>query len=124
VTTYIDGIPQLNVNSSSIELIDTDRIEFLRGPQGTLYGRNTLGGVISILSRKPSFTPSTTASATWGNFGLQDYRAVVSSPVNDVAAANVAFGYVSRDGYTTNTVTGNDLDSRDDLFGRASHLPA
>jgi len=123
VTTYVDGIPQLNVNSSSIELIDVDRIEFLRGPQSTLYGRNTLGGAISILTREPSFTPTATASATWGNYGLQDYRGIVSGTVVDgLAAANAAFGYLTRNGYTENAVTGNDLDGRAVLFGRGGLL--
>ena len=54
VTTYIDGVPQLNANSSSLELIDIDQIEFVRGPQSALFGRNALGGVINITSRRPS----------------------------------------------------------------------
>ena len=83
VTTYYDGVPQLNANSSSIELLDIERIEFLRGPQGTLYGRNTLGGVINVLSRKPSFQLASEASATGGNYGLQDYRATISGPLVD-----------------------------------------
>ena len=54
VTTYIDGVPQLNANSSSLELIDVDQIEFVRGPQSALFGRNTLGGLINITSTRPS----------------------------------------------------------------------
>ena len=50
VTTYIDGVPQLNANSSSIELLDVDQIEFVRGPQSALFGRNTLGGLVNITS--------------------------------------------------------------------------
>ena len=51
VTTYIDGVPQLNANSSSLELIDIDQIDFVRGPLSALYGRNALGGVINITQR-------------------------------------------------------------------------
>ena len=51
ITTYIDGVPQLNANSSSIELLDVDQIEFVRGPQSALFGRNTLGGLVNITSR-------------------------------------------------------------------------
>src|SRR5438552_6232687 len=54
VTTYIDGVPQLNANSSSIELLGVDQIEFVRGPQSSLFGRNALGGVINIESARPS----------------------------------------------------------------------
>lgn len=123
VTTYIDGVPQLNVNSSSIVLVDVDRIEFLRGPQSTLYGRNTLGGAISILTREPSWQTAATAAATWGNHGLQDYRGTASGTLAEgLAAANVSFGYLTRNGYTENEVTGNDLDGRADLFGRGGLL--
>ena len=48
VTTFIDGVPQLNANSSSIELLDVQQIEFVRGPQSALFGRNTLGGLVNI----------------------------------------------------------------------------
>src|SRR5207247_7666936 len=54
VTTFIDGVPQLNANSSSIELLDVDQIEFVRGPQSALFGRNTLGGLVNITSTRPS----------------------------------------------------------------------
>ena len=48
ITTYIDGVPQLNANSSSLELLDVDQIEFVRGPQSALFGRNTLGGLVNV----------------------------------------------------------------------------
>ena len=54
ITTYIDGVPQLNANSSSIELLDIDQIEFVRGPQSALFGRNTLGGLVNIASTRPA----------------------------------------------------------------------
>ena len=56
ITTYIDGVPQLNANSSSIELLDVDQIEFVRGPQSALFGRNTLGGLVNVTSSRPSLT--------------------------------------------------------------------
>ena len=70
ITTYIDGVPQLNSNSSSIELLDVDQIEFVRGPQSPLFGRNTLGGIVNISSTKPS-TAKWTGSlvAPFGDFG-------------------------------------------------------
>ena len=48
ITTFIDGVPQLNSNSSSVELLDVEQIEFVRGPQSALFGRNTLGGLINV----------------------------------------------------------------------------
>src|SRR4051812_12307204 len=56
VTTYIDGVPQLNTNSSSIQLMDIDQVEFFRGTQGALFGPNTLGGVVNMTSTKPALS--------------------------------------------------------------------
>ena len=53
ITTYIDGVPQLNTNSSSVELLDVSQVEFVRGPQSALFGRNTLGGIVNITSVRP-----------------------------------------------------------------------
>ena len=123
VTTYIDGAPQISFATSSQELIDIDRIEFLRGPQGTLYGRNTLGGVINILTRRPTNDFVFTPSATIGNYDLQDYRMSFSGPIErDKLYIGLSGGYSSRDGYTINDVTGDDLDSREAYFGRAQLL--
>lgn len=119
VTTYIDGVPQLSFSTSNIQLVDIDRIEFLRGPQGTLYGRNTLGGVINIYTQQPGDSTHGDATATGGNYSLQDYRGGVRGPiVPGKAYYAFAGGYVSRDGYSLNTFTDHDLDHVNELFGR------
>ena len=75
ITTYIDGVPQLNTNSSSIDLLDVEQIEFVRGPQSALFGRNTLGGLVSVTSGRPSLTAWTgSASVPVGNFGAREVR--------------------------------------------------
>ena len=56
ITTYLDGVPQLNSNSSNIELLDVNQIEFVRGPQSPLFGRNTLGGIVNVTSARPSMS--------------------------------------------------------------------
>ena len=56
ITTNFDGVPQLNSNTSSIDLLDVDQVEFIRGPQSALFGRNTLAGVINVVSARPSLT--------------------------------------------------------------------
>jgi iron complex outermembrane receptor protein len=123
VTTYIDGVPQLSFATSNQELLDVERIEFLRGPQGTLYGRNTLGGVINILTRKPTNDFYLWGGATFGNYDLQDYRLSFMGPIKgDELYIGLAGGYSTRDGYTINDLTGNDLDSREAVFGRAQLL--
>ena len=114
ITTYIDGVPQLNANSSSIELLDVDQIEFVRGPQSALFGRNTLGGLVNVTSSKPSMAGWTGALAVpFGNHGAWTVRGGVSGPViDDKLAIGFSVAQVSRDGFTVNDVTGNDIDSR------------
>jgi iron complex outermembrane recepter protein len=120
ITTYIDGVPQLNSNTSNIELLDVGQIEFVRGPQSPLFGRNTLGGIVNVTSAKPSMSNWTGAvTAPIGNHGLWDVRGNVSGPVGDKAAISVAAGKQQRDGFTSNTATGNSIDSRDGTFAKA-----
>ena len=81
VTTYIDGVPQLNANSSSLELVDVEQLEFVRGPQGALFGRNTVGGLINITSRRPSPVWQSELQTEFGNYNYQDVRLRLSGPV-------------------------------------------
>jgi iron complex outermembrane receptor protein len=124
VTTYIDGVPQLNANSSSLELIDVNQIEFVRGPQSALYGRNTLGGLINIVSTLPSRQKWTgSVIGPYGNFNAGDVRVTASGPVmTDTLALGIGLGYSARDGFTKNDVTGHDLDHRSALFGKGQLL--
>jgi iron complex outermembrane receptor protein len=113
ITTYYDGVPQLNANTSSIELLDVDQIEFVRGPQSALFGRNTLGGLVNVTSSRPSRTGWTgSLSLPFGNFGAWSVRGGVSGPVSDAVAVGFSVAQVNREGFTVNDVTGNDLDNR------------
>ncbi|MDA1185725.1 MAG: TonB-dependent receptor, partial [Acidobacteria bacterium] len=120
ITTYFDGVPQLNSNSSSIDLLDVEQIEFVRGPQSALFGRNTLAGVINVNSLRPSLTDwSYTLSAPLSNFGSRDVRGSVSGPLVDGrVGVSGSIGFSQRDGFTRNRVTGRDIDSREALFGK------
>lgn len=123
ITTYIDGVPQLSTNSSSIELLQIEQLEFVRGPQSALFGRNTLGGLINITSVRPSlYDWHGSVVAPIGNFSSREVRANLTGPLTPRLGVGVAFGYAGRDGYTTNTVTGNDLDSQSAVFGKAQLL--
>jgi iron complex outermembrane receptor protein len=123
VTTFIDGVPQLNTNSSSIELLGISQVEFVRGPQSALFGRNTLGGLINISSVRPSLTKWTgNAVVPFGNDGAVDVRADASGPLGGKAAAGFAIGHAQRDGFTTNDLTGRDVDYRDATFGKGQLL--
>lgn len=119
VTTVIDGVPQLTSSSANLPLVGLDRIEVLRGPQGALYGRNTLGGVMNMVTRRPGSTPSSFAGLTIGDHDLLEFEASFSGPFGDDKGLTLDFLQSKRSGYTTNTITGNDVDDRNGLFGRA-----
>jgi len=114
VTTYFDGVPQFSTNSSSIELLDIGQIEFVRGPQSTLFGRNALGGLINIATARPSLSKWTgTASVPFGDHGQHEFRAGASGPfAQGKAAAGFSMSFAERDGFTVNDLNGNDVDSR------------
>ncbi len=123
VTTIIDGVPQLSYATANQEFLDVERIEFLRGPQGALYGRNTLGGAINVVPRLPGREPISSVSLSGGNCGLFDARVSTEGPVGPKqAAGSISAGYSTRDGYTENDITGNKIDSRESFFGRAQVL--
>ena len=123
ITTYIDGVPQLNTNSSSIELLDVSQVEFVRGPESSLFGRNTLGGLVNITSVRPSFSKWTgSAVVPLGNFNAYEVSGDASGPVGSKAAVGFAIGHSQRDGFTKNDVTGHDIDYRNGTFGKAQLL--
>ena len=123
VITYIDGVPQFGTGGTNLPLVDVERVEFLRGPQGTLYGRNALGGLIHVITKRPSETPVYSGGVTYGNHDLGEYRLGYSGPIGEGGPLVSLSGLFSkRDGYTTNDFTGNDVDDRDGFFGRAQVL--
>jgi len=124
ITTYIDGVPQLNANSSSIELLDVNQIEFVRGPQSALFGRNTLGGLVNVTSARPSIAKWTGSfSVPFGDYGSWAIRGNAAGPVvRDKVSLGVSIAQVARDGFTINDVTGNDIDHRSAFSGKAQLL--
>lgn len=120
ITTYLDGVPQLKSGSSNIELLDVSQIEFVRGPQSPLFGRNTLGGIVNVTSARPSLSKWTgTVMAPFGNAGAVEVRGNISGPLTEKTAVSFAGGKQRRDGFTRNATTNNKLDSRDAAFAKA-----
>jgi outer membrane receptor protein involved in Fe transport len=96
------------------EFFDTERVEVLRGPQGTLYGRNATGGVFNLITAKPVFGEyQADAALTYGNYNTIKAKGMANIPFGDRVALRVAGSLTQRDGYVENLVTGNDVDDRD-----------
>ena len=121
VGIYVDGVYHARADAQLIGLTDVQRVEVLRGPQGTLFGRNTIGGAVNIITQRPLDDFMVDASARVGNLNLFQSRALVNVPlVPEKAAAMFSFSSISRDGYTENELTGHDTDDRRSLGARAA----
>ncbi|GHA25386.1 TonB-dependent receptor [Salinimicrobium marinum] len=117
VATYIDGVSQFNLDTYITQLFDIERIEVLRGPQGTLYGRNAMGGVINIVTKKPEQGTSIFAEATLGNYDRQRYMAGVRTSLGEKFYFGVAGLYEEREGFYTNEFTGSSYDDQQNFSG-------
>ena len=121
VGIYVDGIYLARTQGQLLGLGDIQRVEVLRGPQGTLFGRNTIGGALNIITRKPGTDFAVEGSARAGNLDLFQSRASVNIPiVPEMAAALLSFQSITRDGYTTNQLIGQETDDRKSLGFRAA----
>lgn len=119
VGLYLDGVYIARPQGALLEVFDVDRIEVLRGPQGTLYGRNTIGGAIKYVSKPVSQEPTGKIQATLGSDGRQDLVASYASPlIEDELFANVAIASLSHDGLGENRLTGSDLSDKQVLSAR------
>ncbi|QNK61095.1 TonB-dependent receptor [Pedobacter sp. PAMC26386] len=127
VATYIDGVNQYEFFSAPPLFNDIQSIEILRGPQGTLYGRNAFGGVVNITTRQPGNTSSGYAEISLGNYGQQRYTVSLSGPVvKNKLFASGAFTYNHRGSIYYNNYTKSGYDRREDYSGNFNlrYLPS
>jgi iron complex outermembrane receptor protein len=123
VATYVDGVYQPTVFSALTTLSDVQRIEVIKGPQGTLFGRNATGGAVNITTLEPSFTPSANFLASYGNHDSVKLTGYGTSRITDSIAADVSVYYYDQgDGIGENVVTGTRLGGTRNLDFRGKVL--
>jgi iron complex outermembrane receptor protein len=117
LAVYVDDVYVPRQIGSMSEFVDLERVEVLRGPQGTLYGRNSSAGALRLITRDPNDTTHVTAEVGYGSFNDVQVRALVSGPiVSDTLSASISYIHRSRDGVTHNPTLGHDV-NRIDLDG-------
>lgn len=119
VIMMLDGA-YLSRGATNLDLYDLERVEVLRGPQGTLFGKNALGGVIQLVTRKPSDDFYYEGTATYGSYNTAEARALVNGNVADHIDATASFSYRHHNGYTFNEATGHHDDDDNSLGARLS----
>ena len=118
---HINGTPLLGTRLFETEFFDLERVEVLRGPQGTLFGRNATSGVVNFLSVKPDLSGfHASGEAEYGNFNAYKFKGMVNLPIGDTLGIRVAGFYTKRDGYTTNVFDNSKVDDRDMYAVRGS----
>lgn len=122
VGIYVDDVYFSRAASSTFDFLDVAQIEVLRGPQGTLYGKNTTAGAISITSRQPTFELEGRGEVTIGNLGFKQAKAAISGPLSDTVAVRLAVSETGRNGTIWNKTTNVWANTQDNLGLRAQLL--
>jgi iron complex outermembrane recepter protein len=122
VGVYLDDVYLGRPGMASQDLVDIDQVSLLRGPQGTLFGKNTTAGVLNITTRAPGFTPYAMLETSVGNDGYYQVRGTATGPLDDSLAGRISFSKVSRDGYTEDVTDDRRLNGEDRQALRAQLL--
>jgi len=119
---YIDQVYYSRPAAATFDLTDIERIEILRGPQGTLFGKNTTAGALNITTRAPSFTPEARLELTLGDKGFIQTKGSVSGPIGETWAGRLSFATTVRDGLVDNVTTGQEVNDQNSLALRGQLL--
>jgi len=122
VGIYVDDVYYSRVASSTFDFLDVAQIEVLRGPQGTLYGKNTTAGAINITTNQPTFDFEGKAEVSIGNLNFKQAKAAISGPLTDHLAARIALSSTSRRGTIYNVTTDRWVQSQDNIGIRGQLL--
>lgn len=123
VGVYVDGVYYARPGEAMFDFFDLDHVEVLRGPQGTLFGKNTTAGAIAIYTKQPTFAPEGSAEVSVGDYGYYQLRGAMSGPIVDEKLAGRFSAYgTSRDGFIRNTASGQRLHDYNDAGARAQLL--
>lgn len=119
---YVDGVYYARPAATALDFVDIERVEVLRGPQGTLFGKNTTAGAFNITTREASFTPSASFELSYGNYGYIQAKGSISGPINKQLAARLSFSGTQRDGLLYNTKTQQNMNDINNLGTRGQLL--
>ena len=119
---YVDGVYYARPAATALDFIDIDQVEVLRGPQGTLFGKNTTAGAFNVTSRAPSFDPTASFELSYGNYGYIQAKTSISGPLSKKLAARVSFSGTQRNGLFYNTRTQTNINDINNIGVRTQFL--
>ncbi len=119
---YVDGVYYARPAAATFDFIDIDQIEVLRGPQGTLFGKNTTSGAFNITTRKANFTPGVDFEVSYGNYGYVQAKSSITGPLSKKIAGRLSFSGTQRDGVVENVRTGRFINDINNLGFRGQLL--
>lgn len=120
VGVYVDDVYYSRIRGTQLDLLDIERVEVLRGPQGTLYGKNTIGGAFKVVTRRPGKDFRANFSADYGSYNQFDFKASASGPVSDTLSAGFAVLRSSRDGFVKDPVLDRRYNDKDTVAARGA----
>jgi iron complex outermembrane receptor protein len=119
---YVDGVYFARPAATTLDFIDIEQIEVLRGPQGTLFGKNTTAGAFNITTRAPSFQPGAAFEVSYGNYGFIQAKASLTGPLSSKLAGRISFSGTQRDGLLYNVRTQQSVNDLNNLGVRGQLL--
>jgi iron complex outermembrane recepter protein len=119
---YVDGVYYARPAATSLDFVDIEQIEVLRGPQGTLFGKNTTAGAFNVKTRAASFTPGASFEVSYGNYGFIQAKSSITGPLSKKFAARLSFSGTQRDGVLFNVATNQSVNDLNNLGLRGQLL--